>query len=230
MMGGFKNAELNKEVRNLIFEGIIDKILICSEMMVVDCINSNISIENHEEKIRNYLYENYLNNNYVRNKVGLKQIKLGFIIEAPEKYNVNEKTYLGRVDIKVVSENWFRNCNDYFIIECKRIDGGTDLNKKYVDNGVCRFATNNILYSSNDDKNIMFGFVVKDINVDDNTTIINKIQNETPNLCVKQEFTKADCKINNSYIYLSKYTVKEKILELRHLFHKFSEIIKQKPV
>lgn len=44
-------------------------------------------------------------------------------------------------------------------IECKRIDGTADLNKKYVKEGVARFVTQK--YSSYYGRNVMLGFVVK---------------------------------------------------------------------
>ena len=105
------------------------------EMMQEVCLNTAYQIENNEEKIRNRLLEGYLDNDEVRTKIGLDKMSLRFIPEVPESYKSSKDVYMGIVDIKVVTENWLRSSrNDYFTIECKRIDGSAYLNK-YVING-----------------------------------------------------------------------------------------------
>lgn len=225
-MSGFKNSELNEIYYNDLINKIVDSVLTCCENMLDDLIRVNRKIPNHEEKIRTHLCENYLNNDEVRIRIGLDKVPVRFIIESPVNYNSEEDTHRGRVDIKVVGENWlFRNINDYFTIECKRIDGSQELNRKFIDCGVCRFAAEPILYPSYNKKNFMFGFLVKDIDVNSNINLINDIQNETPCLTVNQEFIQTECTINNSYIYISKYALKENTLELKHLFYNFSQIV-----
>ena len=227
-MSGFKNSELNNTLYNCIFDDIAYKVLICSEKMVNDCIYSGKEIINHEEKIRNHLLENYLNHDEVRVEIGFDKMHLRFIAEVPENYNIKSEVYSGRVDIKVVGLNWLStNCKDYLTIECKRIDGSTDLNKKFVDNGICRFTTEPILYPSYNNKNIMFGFVVKNIDIDSNAILIDELQNKNTNILIKQGFTQMKSQTNNSNIYLSLYLVKGKVLELKHLFYDFSKIIIQ---
>lgn len=196
-------------------------------MMVNDFLCSGKKMANHEEKIRNHLLENYLDNDEIRVKIGLDKMCLRFIAEVPENYDSTKEVYSGRVDLKVVGQNWFTNCKDYFIIECKRIDGSAELNKKFIDNGVCRFTTDPILYPSYKNKNIMFGFIVKNIGIDDNAILIDKLQKENPNISIKQGFTQIENQIKNACTYMSLYLVKRKVLELKHLFYDFSKIIKQ---
>ena len=77
----------------------------------------------------------------------------------------------------MVSNNWFNNSDDYYTVECKRLDGSNDLNKKYVIEGVCRFAIDPPNYPSHNKKNIMLGFIVKRINESILLSKINRIHN-----------------------------------------------------
>ncbi len=225
-MSGFKDTKLNDILFFDIFDSIANIILVCSEKMCNDYIGLCKKIENHEEKIRNELYENYLDNDDVRTEVGFDSIPLRFIIESPENYNLNSCTYSGRVDIKVVGKNWLTSDRkDYFIIECKRIDGSADLNKKFIENGVCRFVSEPILYPSYHKKNFMFGFVVKNIDVKGNALLLNTLQNTDTKISVNEAFTETECKINKAYTYVSKYFVKQGSIEIKHLFFNFSEVI-----
>ena len=49
--------------------------------------------------------------------------------------------HIGRVDIRILLKSDFEKDDAYYITECKRIDGSSDLNKKYVKEGVARFVT-----------------------------------------------------------------------------------------
>lgn len=100
-----------------------------------------------------------------------------------------------------------------------------DLNKKFIENGVCRFAAEPVLYPLYNGKNFMFGFIVKTIDVNNNTLIIDALQNTNLNITVNQPFTKSKCSINGAYSYISKYLVGGEILELKHLFYDFSSVI-----
>lgn len=226
-MSGFKKEELNSVFIFSLFNLVVEKLLLCSDMMKDDCLVEANYIENHEEKIKSRLLENYLDNDEVRLKIGLDKVGLRFIPEVPESYKKTNDSYIGRVDIKVVTENWFRlNRNDYYIIECKRIDGSAELNKKFVLNGVTRFVLDPVQYPSFNSKNIMFGFVVKEIDIESNTLKIDKIQNDNLSGIVEKGFYKINSRLNQYYRYSSKYIVSGCSLELQHLFYNFSTIIK----
>lgn len=203
-----------------IVEDIMVKILKCCRLMVEDFTKNDETIKNHEELIRNSLLEGYLNNNSIRNKVGIKQFM--FIPEVPENY-INHKAK-GRVDLRVMSKETFTNTEAYLIIECKRIDGESRLNKFYITDGVNRFLGNNPLYSSFYQRSGMLGFVVKPIDIDDNTKKINQIHqsvNTEPSMSSQIEEYIIDKGV--PYTYVSKYNNEE--LWIYHSFYDFSSVI-----
>jgi len=227
-MGGFKNAEIQKAFSSNLFDIIVEKILLCSKIMEEECSASARLVENHEDKIKNRLVTGYLQKDEVRLKVGLDKAHLRFIVEAPENYDSSKDVYIGRLDIKVVNENWFLNENDYYTIECKRIDGTQGLNKDFVVEGIARFVLEPVKYSSFHDKNIMFGFIVKKIDIADNALKIDEIQRSNLSGIIEQCFCKKNNQSNEDHTYSSRYLVKGRILELQHLFFDFSSIIKVK--
>lgn len=226
-MGGFLTQSLNFDFKQSLYELIIDSLIKCSNLMKKECLANKTKIANHEEKIRNHLLENYLENNDIRSKIGLSGIAIRFIPETPENYSSSTDTYAGRADIKVVSTNWlFGNNKDYYIIECKRIDGSKTLNEKYIDEGICRFVICPTKYPSPHKKNIMFGFVVKNIDFLINIDKMSKLHEEKLKKILNKNFTlvKNDEEKNYS-LYESKYIVENKGLELEHIFYDFSVII-----
>ncbi|MGW9530933.1 hypothetical protein ACWHAM_25070 [Paenibacillus terrae] len=66
----------------------------------------------------------------------------------------------------------------YHIVECKRIDGTTTLNQKYITEGVKRFFSPapQPKYSSYYLQNIMFGYVVQVIDIHENADKLDKLQ------------------------------------------------------
>lgn len=225
-MAGFLRNSLNDEFEYGVFEIIIERLLYCSKIMKNTCVERTYKIGNHEEKIRNHLLEQYLNSHGIQESVRVSDICLRFIAEAQENYSDAEDSYSGRADIKVVTENWFRNdINDYYIIECKRIDGSKDLNEKYVNQGISRFVVKPIKYISQNHRNIMFGFVVNSIEIPQNAVQINAIQAKS-----LKEFVKTDMSLLRSdseyCLYSSSYCLENGQLELRHIFFDFVQIIK----
>lgn len=143
------------------FQDLIAKIYLCCELMLLDKVELPY---NNENGIRDILLFKYLNNNELRQRFGL--INFLFDPEVP----VNN----GRSDIKVSTKNTFIDTNAYYVIECKRLDGKSTLNKAYVEDGINRFTTNyksknhEYYYPSNYGFNGMIGFVIKNININDN--------------------------------------------------------------
>lgn len=173
-MGGFQNQLLNQNFKQKFYNKIITALINGCKLMVDDCYCNSTTIPNHEEKIRTYLLENYLENDMVRHSLELDDVPIRFLPEVLENYDKATGTYVGRTDIRVVSDDWLRNGKDYYIIECKRIDGTKVLNKKYVDEGICRFIGSPPKYSSYNNRNIMLGFVVKNI---DYKIVVSEISN-----------------------------------------------------
>ena len=220
-MGGFQKTHLNDEFKQGLYDLIIASLIKSCELMVEECQNNKVMIKNHEEKIRTHLLENYLESNEVRNMIGLKDIPIRFLAEVSEHYDKDSDTYMGCTDIRVMSSNWLANKKDYYTIECKRIDGTLSLNQKYIDDGVCRFTGNNPKYSSYNNKNIMFGFVVK--NIDCRVTINNIADihiKKLHSITVKNIGILETAK--SYYNCESKYT---NGLSLNHIFYDISSIV-----
>jgi len=124
---------------------------------------------NNENAIRDILLE-YLKDTKIRQDYCLIE---GF------RFDKEVDEGIGRVDIKIISINDFEDHDAYYIIECKRLDGYAKLNEAYVDDGIKRFTTSykslgdDPYYSSYYGINGMIGFIVANIDIDDN---IKKIE------------------------------------------------------
>ena len=221
-MSGFQNPALNKVYKEELFNRIVDAIVKGCELMVRDCTKGRRRLYNHEEKIRTYLTEHYLDNDEERGNIGLQGVNIRFEIEVPENYNPTAGTYIGRTDIKIVSDDWFRNRDAYYIVECKRLDSGSVLNNKYVKDGVSRFVGAVPKYSSFYNRNIMLGFCVKKHDI---TRNIIKIAYIHTNYISEESKGLTKCCDTESYkIYESAYT-NPTDLELKHIIYDVADII-----
>ena len=129
----------------------------------------------------------------------------------------------------MTSNNYWINKNkkDYYIIECKRIDGSSSLNKKYIDEGVSRFVDEPPKYPSHHNKNIMFGFVVKNIDVHNNSIKLSKLNKDKFGTISQGNLFLVKKDINEGlHEFISNYTLSSKSLQLLHIFFDFSSIIK----
>ena len=223
-MGGFKNQRLNQIAKNNIYEDMINFIFISLEKMRENLLAENKNIKNDEEKIRTHLLEHYLKNEQFKEKY-FDDLYLLFDAEVAEGYDLTSEEYIGRVDIKVYSINTIINPKDYYIIECKRIDGSSTLNRKFITEGICRFILNKPKYSSYNKKNIMLGFVVKNIDIEINTARINEIQSEIEDIHICEKLERLKKEKEGYYLYRNKYKCGDKKIELSHLFYNLSDVI-----
>ncbi len=130
-------------------------------------------IDNNENLIRNGLYKNYLENNLIREELNLTPYLFDTEVEL---FNEDNDSVKGRTDIKVYNAiERTKNTSAYYIIECKRIDGSNELNKKYIENGINRFVENE-KYPSFKKVNGMIGFIVTPIDVDENTKYFSDLK------------------------------------------------------
>jgi hypothetical protein len=229
-MGGFSDPTINEEFKQSLFDIIVEKLICCCELMKESHFAFSQKIYNDELKIMNCLVAEFLDNDDIRNKIGLDALSIGFIPESLEKYDELTNTYIGRVDIKIVPDDWLKYTKNYFIAECKRIDGSSNLNKKYITDGVARFVRPPIKYSSYHNKNIMLGFVVKNIDIKMNTTEIDTLQTTILSDLVHSNLLLLQQKNNEYHLYSGAYNVDNDLLELQHIFYTFSDIVKEKPV
>lgn len=221
MMGGFKNQLLNQSFKKNFYNIIITMLIKSCKLMIENCWSNKLSIPNHEEKIRTYLLENYLENDNIRCTIGLSDVPIRFLPEVPENYDEVTNAYIGRADIRVLSSNWFSNSEDYYIVECKRLDGTHSLSQKYVDEGICRFVGDTPKYSSYNNQNIMFGFIVKDIDCSVVISAITDIHTKKIGSIIAKDITTI---INSKDYYLCE-SVYTNQLSLSHIFYNVSSVI-----
>ncbi len=129
---------------------------------------------NNENKIRDVLLLEYLQNKTIRNNIcniyGFRFFK---------EIDVND----GRVDIQIISLNDFEEDEAFYVIECKRLDGSSKLNKAYIEHGINRFITkyksenHEYYYPSRYGINGMIGFIITNINIDNNMQKIGSFFN-----------------------------------------------------
>lgn len=216
-MGGFKNESINIAFENGLFHLIVLHLCQCSHDMIEKCKATGTQLHNHEDRITDRLVANYLNFNNWR---------LRFIPQSPESFIPEEDIYRGRCDIKVVSDDWFSNSDDYYLIECKRIDGGNHLNRQYVLEGVSRFIICPVKYPSYHKRNIMFGYVVQAIDIEENATKIDRLQSELLAGALSGNLLLVNSTSSEFYQYTCQYQyATTDDIELTHLFYDFSTVI-----
>ena len=216
-MGGFRNESNNIAFENGLFNLIIVHLCQCSHEMKETCKATGNQLHNHEDRITDRLVANHLN---------LNNLGLRFIPQSPETFIPREDIYKGKCDVKVVSDNWFRNLNDYYLIECKRINGGNHLNRQYVSEGVSRFVVDPSKYPSYHKRNIMFGYVVQAIDIPENIVKINQLQGELLVGVLSGEFLLVNNESTEFYHYSCQYqSGTTDSIELAHLFYDFSGVI-----
>ncbi len=205
------------------FEDILRAIIVCYQ-----CINSSkAKLPNDENKIRDYILTKYLKEQEFKEKHKLTNYL--FIAEQP----INE----GRVDISIFSRNQLVIDKAFYVIECKRLNnqnlcGTTGLNSEYVKNGICRFVSD--YYPSHFGINGMIGFVVDNLDINDNITNLNLFlykdlindKKKVVNAMAIQEIEPIKLCENFQYSYTSTHkTSSEREITLYHLMFDFSKNI-----
>lgn len=216
-MSGILNKNILEALYRANFEKITNYIIDICELVVEDYEKKQLKLPNDENKIRSIMLEEYLKPQ--KDSYGISDYR--FELEVPENY-VGNGQHIGRVDIRILLKSDFEKEDAYYIIECKRIDGTSNLNKKYVKEGVARFITEK--YSSYYGRNIMLGFVVKKIDISANAQLIEESQNADLDQHMHGNFqlVKSD-KLTESYKCM--YQIQSGELELRHIFSDYSSII-----
>jgi len=200
------------------FQRVLCGVFACYTMMLKD----NIVVPNDENEIRNVLLDDYLNDNTVRKQTDL--IWYSFNKEVPEQD--------GRVDIKVEFRNPFISTKAYYIIECKRLNnknatGISGLNAEYIKSGIYRFVSK--YYSTNCGVNAMIGFVVEQLNIEENVKNINSLLNNPKlnNCNTTQEIQQAAFIPDFEFHYCSEHrNIENEDFILYHLMLDFSNNIK----
>jgi hypothetical protein len=198
------------------FEGILSKITTCYLQLRKDNIEVPL---NDENGIRDILVNNYINNPEIK-----KSIELDYFV-LPE---VPESNSTGRTDIRIFSPNTIYNQNEYYIIECKRIDnkacrGTSGLNYQYIDNGINRFISGK--YSSHYKTNAMLGFVIDSLDIHNNIENINYLLRNIFTQITTTSFLQKENFIDNfEFHYSSIHLTNDKqALKLYHLMFIFAD-------
>jgi hypothetical protein len=167
-------------------------------------------------------------NQYINNSEIKRRIQLEYFV-FPE---VPETDTAGRTDIRIHNPNRFYNQEEYYIIECKRLDnkktnGTSGLNAKYIKNGIGRFTSKH--YSSYHRVNGMIGFIIDDIEIHTNTENINSLLLKSfKSVKTMKEITKDNFINNFEYQYHSVHTDKDNDeLKVYHLMFDFNENIQR---
>ncbi len=218
-MNGQINSSIRQALRQDEFEQIVGYILSVCCLVLDDFQRRKRTLPNDENRIRSIILNEYLDDDEVRKNYGMSDCE--FIPEVPENYD-GAGHYKGRTDIRIKVKSDFDRRAAYYIAECKRIDGSPDLNKAYVHEGIARYS--NRKYSAYFGKNIMLGFVVKPLNIAENTKRIEQIQNELEDTCMHGKFRLLDTQACGE-VYNCIYQMEKEKLELRHIFSDFSDIM-----
>ena len=215
-MNGFSDNIFNIDFKTSFLENTLEHLVKCSNKMKYDCLKTGEYLHDNEDKISARLVEKYLNEN---------ELYLRFIPQKSENYDPKNDTYLGRTDITVVSKDWFKDSKCYYIIECKRLDGKAYLNREYINEGIARFVATPTKYPSYKNQNIMFGYIVKNIDIPKNTAKLEKLQNKLLNGINAGSYILISYVDSEHYIYSCKYHSEAYMIELKHLFYNFSDVI-----
>ena len=201
-----------------IYEVSFDEILKHIIRSYESIINDNIQLKNDENEIRDFLVEHYLNHPLKR-----QQLRIDNLIFNREP---SENMAKGYVDIKIQTMISLNNPQAYYIFECKRLDGSTDLNRKYVKEGIMRFVSGK--YSSYYGLNGMMGFEVRKLNTTANIEEINRLTAaDYPETNIIKRIARTVVSREFNYSYISSHnTVSLKEIKLYHLMLDFSGVIK----
>ncbi|WP_291862212.1 hypothetical protein [Marinilabilia sp.] len=142
----------------------VAKLLIYSYQQMVE--NNEVLTSDHETYLRNILVKKYLRNKDAKQKYDIGY--LGFEIESGE-IDINNQT-VGFIDIKVLNlgNKDLLDEDEYYSIECKRLDGESTKNNLYIKEGINRYV--NSKYSQQMPFSAMVGFIESGItaNIKDN--------------------------------------------------------------
>jgi hypothetical protein len=131
-------------------------------------------IDNNEDIITARLVEDFLEEDAIQSALSLKQYRF---IPEPAAYNA-QYHQIGYLDIRVIVTHRigaFDTTKADYIIECKRLDGKTHLNKEYVKEGICRFVEEKYTWKNVHKISAMLGYVITQTDIPNCVDAINQI-------------------------------------------------------
>ncbi len=201
------------------FEFIMSQVYECCALMLADFATDKIP--NDEVEIHTRLYNDYLENNEILSKLGLKNYFFDFEVSL---INPIGYTTPSRTDIKVYhNKDRETDRKAYNIVELKRIDGKTRLNKYYITGGIQRFTS--LQYPAFFGVFGMIAFVVKSININNNVTKINNLLNKNYKADINTQKLLTQSHLSNSWYESAHKDTSGKDLKGYHQFWDISAII-----
>ena len=194
---------------------------------IVDCFNLMLTADkmlpNDENEIRSHLVEGYLKNAQIIKQIGIKDYMFDAEVGVFREIDFKQ---VGRSDIKVfLRSSTFAEPQKHFIIECKRLDGKTDLNREYVREGIMRFTEQ---YPTFLNLNGMMGFCIENFDIHTNST--KKINHHLDKWCPKENVKPLTQEVfiedfEYSYTSTHRTTTTKKEFKLYHLMLEVRSII-----
>ena len=199
----YRNIFCNKE-----FEDILSGIISCYYHIV---LKKTLLPPNDENYIRDVILHDYLKNQQFKNK-HLSLCNYHFDKEIVEKD--------GKVDIRVLSVKPYIDDYAYYIIECKRLDnknqnGISGLNGEYIREGIMRFVSKEYPFYKKTAG--MIGFVVAEMDIEQNIEEINNLINKIPETNIQKKIVKKQIVSCFNFSYYSIHNIENESKCIYHL-------------
>lgn len=218
MMTAFGDKSINTAYAQGLAEKVLAILIKCCTQMKEDAAKGELLPNNDENKITNRLFHFHLEEEHIHEL-------FYFELQPPENYNPRTGRYDGIGDIRVKQWSMLPNPKAYFIIECKRLDGNSPLNREYIQKGVERFIGDSPKYKSHYGRSIMLGYMVSSIDIPENVIKIDALQAKlVKGAPVGSLALQNNCN-SDWYIYSSNYNhIEGKPIILDHLFFDLSAV------
>lgn len=182
--------------------------------LIIDSYELMVSQEDHESNLETFL-RNVLVAKYLRKlKHNYSIGYLGFEIESGE-ISVDSRT-VGFIDIKVINlgKKDILDENEYFAIECKRVNNSSRSCRDYIDNGILRFVKSK--YSKEMNIASMIAFVEDKPCIDKVIKINDKLSSHSL-ISTKQYLTRHNFKESFEYSFLSIHERNQETDDIKYL-------------
>lgn len=222
-MGGYRNVGVfDKTTYQTPMLGILNGIIQAFEMMLADRYPN---IENHEDIITARLVEDFLEDDDMQIALALKTYRF---VSEPAAYN-QQYLQVGYSDIRVIMTHRvgaFDTTRADYIIECKRLDGRDDLNRKYVKEGICRFVEEKYTWKNVHKTSAMLGYVVSATDIPACVEAINQIGQKDGIASFKEPLTLFSIRPEFEFSYRSEHTtINSNTAEVFHVLFDLSSKI-----
>ena len=215
------------------FKNLLSAIAICYQKSLLDNISFEKEIDGKSNKLENQI-RNRLVDEYLEDPILGEELNLMLYTFTAEAAVIEKGKEKGYIDVKIcISPISNINKKDFFVFECKNLDGESALNSEYVKEGIHRFV--NEKYPTNLKRNGMLGFIVKTCDIEKNTSKINnlisksgtnpeiiEVRNNTSITLTKTNILKG---FDFSYVSNHQTLDKQKEFELHHLMLDYSQNI-----